>query len=82
MINRQLAEHSPALADKPQIIALNKMDLHAGEADAQTAIELISEALGRSVHPLSAATGEGTRDLLQACWHRLHPAGDHHAGVT
>jgi len=77
MINRELAEHSPALAAKPQIIALNKMDLHTGEGDQRTAVELVSQALGKPVHPVSAATGEGTRDLLEACWNHLNTAPEH-----
>jgi len=68
VINRELARHSAALAAKPQLIALNKLDLYPTEDDRRTAVELIRQALDRPVIPISAATGLGTQALLEACW--------------
>ena len=76
VINEELRRHSPVLAAKPQIVALNKLDLVGGDEDHQTAVELISEAIGRPVLPISAATGKGCADLLEACWQRLQAERD------
>ena len=81
MIRRELFEYSPALAEKPEIIAINKLDLLGGSESAQTAVELLRATLqlgaDEKVYPISAATGEGTPELLQACWDLLQgiPSG-------
>ena len=68
LINQELAEFGHVLAEKPQILALNKMD----DPDAVARAELIEDelnALEVRRFPISAATGEGTRDLAQqALW--------------
>ncbi len=68
LINQELAEFGHGLAEKPQIVALNKMD----DPDAQARLELLAadlDALEVRRYPISAATGEGTRDLAQqALW--------------
>ncbi len=63
-INRELAQYDPRLAAKPQIIALNKIDLPS----AQAAWERVRQALSPrgAVFAISAATGQGVRDLLRA----------------
>ncbi len=75
MIRRELFEYSPALAEKPEIIAINKLDLLGGQESAQTAVELLRATLqlgvDERVYPISAATGEGTAELLEACWQTL-----------
>ena len=60
-LNRELALHSDRLADLPQLIALNKIDLPEGRA----AVASIQAALGKApVYPISAVTGEGVQKLL------------------
>lgn len=75
MIRNELFEYSPALAEKPEIIAINKLDLLGGSESAQTAVELLRSALrlgaDERVYPISAATGEGTAVLMEACWQTL-----------
>ncbi|MFU8827807.1 MAG: GTPase ObgE [Phycisphaerales bacterium] len=75
MIRNELFEYSPALAEKPEIIAINKLDLLGGSESAQTAVDLIRATLQlgaqEKVYPISAATGEGTDALLEACWDTL-----------
>ncbi len=70
-IKRELAEYSPALAAKPQIIALNKIDL-VPETDRAGLIERITAAIGLTDREepmvMSGATGAGVRELLEACW--------------
>jgi GTP-binding protein len=75
-IRSELAEYSPLLAEKQELIALNKMDLL--DADARRAIEEhLRETLrlGHSdpLQTLSGATREGTRELLERLWVMLHP---------
>ena len=60
-LNRELALHSDRLADLPQLIALNKIDLPAG----REAVAAIRSALGKApVYPISAVRGEGVQKLL------------------
>ncbi len=71
VIRGELAGYSPILAEKPEVIALSKMDLLGGEEDRLVAIKLVEDALQREVFPISSATGEGIDALLEACWRRL-----------
>lgn len=71
VIRNELAGYSPALAEKPQIICLSKMDLLPGEHDTQTAIDLIKNELNVPVLAISSANGDGVPALLELCWTRL-----------
>lgn len=63
-INRELKAYSERLATRPQLVAANKMDLpDARERFPELARILTAE--GREVFPISAATGEGVRPLIQ-----------------
>lgn len=63
-INVELGEYDPGLADKRQIIGFNKMDLPEAQANLAR-LKLALEAQGVRVVPISAATGEGVRELLR-----------------
>ncbi|MCH7798128.1 MAG: GTPase ObgE [Planctomycetes bacterium] len=73
-IRRELAEYSPALAEKTEIVALNKIDL-VPASDRAGVIERIGRACRDSDRAapmvISGATGEGLRELLEACWQSL-----------
>ncbi len=63
MINQELALYDVHMEAKPQIVVLNKMDL----PDAQAWEPLIAERIEAEAlpyHAISAATGEGVRDLV------------------
>ncbi|MFO7883810.1 MAG: GTPase ObgE [Desulfobacteraceae bacterium] len=61
LINQELALHSRALADKPQVIVLNKMDLTGADEKAN----LFKKACGKKdIFTVSAATGMGTQNLV------------------
>ena len=67
-IRQELAEYSPELAEKPEIIVLNKVDL-VPEPDRPRVITEIADELAAATggeRPLvtSGATGEGVTDLL------------------
>jgi GTP-binding protein len=62
-LNRELALFNPELAQKPQIVVINKIDL----PDVQALLPEITPyftRLGLKVFPVSAATGEGIPLLL------------------
>lgn len=66
-IDRELALYSPELAKKPQIVAVTKVDL----PDARAAGEKLAKLLARrkkapKVHLVSAVTGQGMTELLDA----------------
>jgi GTP-binding protein len=60
-VRRELVSYDPALADRPELIVLNKIDL----PDARAKAEALRAAFGRPVFLISGATGEGTRALIQ-----------------
>jgi GTPase len=64
-VERELELHAPALRAKPALIAANKLDLPEARARWQAFAEAL-RAQGRTVLPLSAATGEGVPALLTA----------------
>ena len=70
-INAELAKFSPALAERPQIVAMNKADL----PDVQEAYKKAKRQFKRrgvDLRLVSAATGEGVRDLLFALYALAH----------
>ncbi len=70
-IRQELENYSPALAAKPEVVALSKVDLLGGEEDVAAAIEMVQESLGVTALPISSAVGTGLSELLDACWHKL-----------
>lgn len=66
-IEAELEAYSPALAARPRWLVLNKMDL-LEEAERDALVARLSDALDLDHAPvlISAATGEGTRALVEA----------------
>ena len=61
-INRELYAYSPALAEKKQVVAANKMDLPGAEENLK---KLKSHLKDRyEIFPISALTGEGLKPLI------------------
>ena len=76
ILNRELEKYSALLADKPQIVVANKLDLpHAREA-LPAFVEKM-KARGIKVFELSGATGEGAQAVLDACARVLFANEDH-----
>ncbi len=65
IIEGELEAYGEQLADKPRLVALNKVDLADAELAAGFAEEL-KAAGAEEVFPISGATGEGINDLLDA----------------
>ena len=64
-INHELYAFDERVARKPQIVALNKMDI-PDVRDKWGTIQAAMQERGLPVYAISAATGEGVRDLLRA----------------
>jgi GTP-binding protein len=69
-INEELRAYSPELASKPQIVAINKIDIPETRANLQHLTDALT-GQGYEVHAISAATGEGVSDLLKRTLERL-----------
>ena len=73
-IRNELFDYSPVLAERREIIVLNKCDL-LPENDWETAVDMFRAGaqLDRHAEPLliSAATGQGVRKLLEEAWLQL-----------
>ncbi len=69
-INEELALFSPKLAGKPQIVALNKIDLPNAQAH-WPAVKTRAQELALPVYKISAVTKEGVQPLLAALFEHL-----------
>ena len=68
-INQELRRHSQTLADKAQLVVVNKMDL----TGADEGLARFKEATDGEVLAISAATGKGLKQLAERIWRALHP---------
>jgi GTP-binding protein len=69
-INQELARYAPDLADKPQIVVLNKCDLTETRAAMEDLVEAFA-ARGIELKIMSAVTGEGVPEILDVLWATL-----------
>lgn len=70
LINNELAQYSPELASRKQIIAANKKDI----ADDEEILSVFAEYAEKNdlqVIYISAATGENVRELVNLAYHEL-----------
>ena len=67
-IRRELEAFSPALAQKREIVAANKMDL---ATDDTALVHLCRQLPGQEVFAISAVSRQGVEDLLEALWRML-----------
>jgi len=64
-VRTELKKYSPALARRPQLIALSKMDAVTDSSEVLAFRQRLVK-LRRRTFPISAVTGEGVQDLLWA----------------
>jgi GTP-binding protein len=64
-LEAELAAYDPDLAERPTLVAANKIDLPDGRARLPEA-EAAAAKRGLELFPISAATGEGLQPLLRA----------------
>lgn len=66
-INHELEAYNPALLEKPQVIAANKIDaIYEGENEIIQSLRETFEPEGIQVYPISAVSGKGVKELLYA----------------
>ena len=70
-INRELAEYSPELAARPMIVAANKLDLLPPDSDNLERLRTHVEAQGLELYEISAATTQGTKQLMRTVANKL-----------
>jgi len=71
-MNRELALYDPELAARPQLVVLNKIDVPEVRKRAKSIAAPFARR-GITLHAISAATGEGTAELLESIWRALPP---------
>jgi GTP-binding protein len=67
MIRHELAQYSPALAERPELLVVTKMDL----TDAPLVRDRIARDLDRDVLAISSVSGQGIPNLLRVINDRL-----------
>ncbi len=72
IINAELKRYAPELADKPQVVVLNKTDATESESVAEQR-QAFADA-GVKLLTMSAATGEGLPQVLELLWSHLAAA--------
>jgi GTP-binding protein len=70
IVRRELELHRPSLGDKPEVVAVSKAELRGSEAVRQH----MEQELGRKVLAISAVTGQGLSQLVDAIVERLGQA--------
>lgn len=66
-INAELESYNPALLNRPQVIAANKIDVfYDGDESPVDIIKAEFEPKGIKVFPISAVSGKGLKELLYA----------------
>jgi GTP-binding protein len=79
-IRRELAGYGNGLADKPEIVALNKLDAMTPQARASR-VKALERAGARPVMVLSGATGEGVPAVLRALADTVYGAREARAAL-
>jgi GTP-binding protein len=69
-INKELARYAPHLAEKKQIVVLNKIDL-TETREALDEIRALFKERGVELLTMSSVTGEGVDAVLAKAWHVL-----------
>lgn len=67
VVRKELESYSPKLAQKPEIVAVSKLDL-IPEEEQHEALKKISDELGKSVVPISSVTGYNLPKLMEYAW--------------
>ncbi len=66
-IDAELVRYSPQLADRPQVVIANKMDVTDPDSPQVKALRERCEALGRRLLFVSTVTGDGLNEMLEVC---------------
>lgn len=66
----ELEKYSPALAEKPRIVAINKIDIE-GSSKIISKAKRDFEKTGIEIYPISALTGKNVKMLMEKFWEKL-----------
>jgi GTP-binding protein len=66
-IRKELTQHSHVLAEKDEVVVANKIDLDPDGARLKD----LQDRLDRKIVPISAATGQGLRELSELLWRKV-----------
>ncbi|MBU1006060.1 MAG: GTPase ObgE [Candidatus Omnitrophica bacterium] len=66
-INKELVLYNEDLLDRPQVIAVNKMDM----PEALKNLKIFKKKVKKKIYPVSCVTGEGIKELLEAVYKKL-----------
>jgi GTPase len=83
VIREELGRYSRELADKPEVIAINKADLVEDAKELESAVRDLCKRLEvrrSEVLIVSGAARKGLRELMERLWGMLHPKGKELAG--
>lgn len=71
ILNNELKQYGAGAEKKPQILVANKMDLPAAEEN----LKVFKEKVKKDIIPISAKTGDGTKELVEIIVKRLDEIG-------
>lgn len=80
-VNRELEAFNSELSRRPQVVALNKVDLTEAREKVPELLNFFN-ALGIKVFPISSATGTGIEDLVNHIGKEIEAIKGAKAGVT
>ncbi|MFD2234041.1 GTPase ObgE [Phaeospirillum tilakii] len=80
VVRGELAAYGGGLADKPEVVALNKCDSLLPE-EIEAKLAALAEASGGPVLPLSGVSGIGLRPVLGALFGHIHAARAEDPGI-
>ncbi len=81
IINQELKNYNEHLAELPQVIALNKMDLPQAKENVENLKDKF-ESKGFNVFPISAVTKMGVKKLIHYLWDRLEELPDRKEDIS
>ena len=73
VVQKELERYSPALAQRDQIVVINKIDLHAPAHRKISRVKAALKKMGLQAYAVSALTGEGLEAIKQALEKRFFP---------
>ncbi len=73
IVRAELAGYGAGLAEKPEVVALNKADAMTPQAKASRR-KALERAVGKPVALISAATGDGVAQVLERLWAEIRRA--------
>ncbi len=64
IVRKELEQYNPLLAEKPEIVIANKMDL-LDEEDGAECIQILEQSISKPVCPVSMVTGKNVNTLIR-----------------